>query len=548
VFVDASFRPYDDQWAFLAGLDRLSRIQLAQRLQAFPHGSAGGVPLPTTTEADDPEPWTAPPSGRDPDPPIAGPLPASAELVLGDRIYIPRAGLPSPLINRLGRLAAFQNPAFYAAQRMRLSTHATPRVINCGELFAEHIALPRGCLEAARGLLERHGVNCDVRDVRYPGAPLGVAFRGTLTPEQDAARNALLAHETGVLAATTAFGKTVVAASLIAERGVNTLVLVHRRHLLEQWVGRLQSFLDLDAGDVGVVHGGRRRPTGRVDVALIQSLYRRGTVADRVADYGHVVIDECHHVSAVSFEAVARAAKARYVLGLSATVTRKDGHHPIVFMQCGPVRHRVDARQQAAARPFDHRVVFRSTGFRHRRTAGEAEPALQTLYTSLTKDPDRNALILADVRHALEAGRCPVVITERRDHAEVLAGALDAVAGLVVTLRGGLGARERRAAQAALAAAPPSGGRVIVATGRYLGEGFDDARLDTLFLTMPVAWRGTIAQYAGRLHRLHANKRDVVIYDYIDEREPVLARMADKRAAGYRRLGYRTDEPTPLGV
>ena len=195
-------------------------------------------------------------------------------------------------------------------------------------------------------------------------SPSATRFLGELTPEQDEAAANLLKHETGVLAATTAFGKTVVAAKMIAARDRNTLVLVHRRQLLDQWVARLQTFLDIPPSSLGVIHGGKKKPTGIIDVALMQSLVRKGVVSDLVADYGHVVVDECHHLSAVGFEAIAREAKARYVLGLSATVTRKDGHHPIIFMQCGPVRHRVDARKQAAARPFDHKVVFRRTEFR----------------------------------------------------------------------------------------------------------------------------------------------------------------------------------------
>jgi superfamily II DNA or RNA helicase len=346
-------------------------------------------------------------------------------------------------------------------------------------------------------------------------------------------------YETGVLAATTAFGKTVVAANMIAARGRTTLVLVHRRQLLEQWVARLQTFLDIPPNEIGVIYGGKKKPTGIIDIALMQSLVRQGVVSDLVADYGHVVVDECHHLSAVSFEAIARQVKARYVLGLSATVTRKDGHHPIIFMQCGPVRHRVDAKTQATARPFDHMVNFRRTEFRIPRNYPDENPTIQELYAKLAQDSARNDLIFDDILSALEAGRSPVVITERKDHLELLAGRLSKFAKNVVVLRGGMGAKRSRAASETLGAISDGDERVLVATGRYLGEGFDDARLDTLFLTMPISWRGTLAQYAGRLHRLHTPKRDVVIYDYVDENEPMLAKMATKRELGYRSLGYR---------
>jgi superfamily II DNA or RNA helicase len=359
-----------------------------------------------------------------------------------------------------------------------------------------------------------------------------------LTTEQQAAADALMPHDTGVLAATTAFGKTVVACRLIAERNTNTLILVHRQQLLDQWVARLRAFLDVDAVRIGVIRGGRKRPTGFIDVATIQSLVRKGEVSDLVADYGHLVVDECHHLSAVSFEAVARAARAKYVLGLSATVTRKDGHHPIIFMQCGPIRYRVDAKKQAAARPFSHRVVIKKTAFRPEHQKPDTSISIQELHSLLACDEARNDMIFNDVLLALEAGRSPVVLTERKDHLQTIAERLTKFAKNVIVLKGGMGAKQHHQTIEALQSVSDGEERVIVATGRYLGEGFDDARLDTLFLTMPISWRGTLAQYAGRLHRLHAAKRDVVIYDYVDGRDPLLAKMATRREAGYRALGY----------
>lgn len=538
VFLDDEFRPYEDQWAYLSTIGRLSRAELISIVaEAAASGQIIGVRLPSTEE--DEEPWTALPSRRSKEPPIEGELPGSVEVVLGNQVYIDRSKLPPALVNRIARLAAFQNPEFYAAQAMRLPTFGKPRVISCAELFPRHVAIPRGCLDDLLSLLGDAGIVAELRAERQQGRPIGAPFLGELTPEQDEAAAALLQHETGVLAATTAFGKTVIAAKMIAARDRNTLVLVHRRQLLDQWVARLQTFLDIPPNKLGVFHGGKKKPTGHVDIAVMQSLVRKGVVSDLVADYGHVVVDECHHLSAVGFETIARAVKARYVLGLSATVTRKDGHHPIIFMQCGPVRHRVDARKQASARPFDHKVVFRRTAFRLTRSGPDERPTIQELYAKLAQDPARNDLIFDDILSALEAGRSPVVITERKDHLDLLAGRLSKFAKNVIVLRGGMSARQSRAVTESLATIPAGEERVLVATGRYLGEGFDDARLDTLFLTMPISWRGILAQYAGRLHRLHATKRDVVIYDYIDGNEPMLAKMAIKREAGYRSLGYR---------
>jgi superfamily II DNA or RNA helicase/very-short-patch-repair endonuclease len=490
------------------------------------------------TDEDDDRPWTASPS-RHYKPTILEPLPESLELILADQIYIARENSPPTLRNRLLCLAAFQNPEFYRAQSMRLPTYGKPRIIHCAEEHPLHLALPRGCLDEVRRALQELKIKTVVRDERFGGIPLNVSFCGALRPEQQAAAEAMLRHDTGVLAATTAFGKTVLAAWLIAQRRVNTLVLVHRRQLMEQWIERLSEFLGVPAKTIGRLGGGRKKLTGMLDVALLQSLVHKGTVDDRIGDYGHLVVDECHHLSARSFELVARRAKARFVTGLSATLARKDGHHPIIFMQCGPVRHRVDAKRQAAARPFTHRVFVRPTGFR---TTAEPEddPRMEfhRLCEALRNEDARNEMICADVLGAVREGRSPLLLTERIEHVLRLAQRLSDEIPHVITLQGGMGRKELQGALDSLAHIPDTAGRVILATGRYIGEGFDDPRLDTLFLTLPVSWRGTISQYVGRLHRLHGGKREVRVYDYADLNVPMLARMFDRRCRGYASLGY----------
>ncbi len=540
LFVDEGFEPWPDPWAFLSSLRRLSPAEASAIVdEAGRQGRVVGLRLPVDDE--DEEPWTAPPSRRLPLPTLTGTLPERVDAVLGDRIYIPRAGLPTALVNRLIRLAAFQNPAFYSAQAMRRSTFGIPRIVACAELLPHHIALPRGCRGALEGLLQDLSIAVHLRDERNAGHPVETAFLGELTPEQRAAADALLEHETGVLAATTAFGKTVVAASIIAARGTNTLILVHRRQLMEQWIARLAAFLDLAAPAIGQIGGGKRTSTGIVDVGVIQSLVRKGEVDDIVADYGHLIVDECHHLSAVSFEAVASRAKARFVLGLSATVTRKDGHHPIVFMQCGPVRFRASAKAQARQRPFGHRAILRPTTFRMPEGIDRERPPIQHVYAALAADEDRNDLIFNDVLQALEAGRSPILLTERKDHAQHLADRLGRFARNVLLLRGGMGMKQRREVMRRLKDVSEAEERVLIATGRYVGEGFDDARLDTLFLAMPVSWKGTLTQYVGRLHRLHPAKREVLVYDYVDEVVPMLRRMSEKRIRGYGSLGYSVE-------
>ncbi|MCA9212041.1 MAG: DEAD/DEAH box helicase family protein [Planctomycetales bacterium] len=538
VFINEDFTPFDDQWALLSSIQRMS-LDAAQDLvnRATKSGRVIGVQAPAID--DESQPWSMAPSQKCVDLIPAGELPTNLELTLSDQVYIPKVDLPPALRNRLIRLAAFQNPEFYKAQSMRLPTWGKPRVINCAENYDNHLALPRGCLEDTLSLLDHLKIEARIRDERVSGTAIDVAFHGELRPEQESATRKLLCHDTGVLSATTAFGKTVVATWMLAERGVNTLVLVHRRQLLDQWVERLSEFLGIPPKSIGRAGGGRKKLTGQIDVAIIQSLVRKGVVKDCVADYGHVIIDECHHLSARSFELVVRRTKARYVLGLSATVHRKDGHHPIIFMQCGPVRHRVDAKSEAIARPFEHSVIVRPTAFRPVSEANEDQRIqFQDLYRELIHDHDRNRMICEDVVQSIRDGRSPLVLTERKDHLDELATKLEKQIRHVVVLKGGAGIKESRAIAQRLTEIKPDEDRVLIATGRYIGEGFDDPRLDTLFLRLPVSWRGTIAQYVGRLHRLQEGKTEVRVYDYADLNIPMLSRMFDRRCAGYESVGY----------
>ena len=411
-----------------------------------------------------------------------------------------------------------------------------PRVIHCAEEFPRHLGLPRGCRTEVVELLESHGIRIELADKRFGGRPLEIAFRGELGPDQERAISELLRHETGVLSAGTAFGKTVIAIWMIAARKSNTLILVHRRQLLDQWRERLSIFLNVPLESIGQIGAGRRKPTYAIDVALLQSLNRKGVIDDGVAEYGHVIVDERHHLSAFSFEQVLRQVRARYVLGLTATPFRKDGHHPIILMQCGEIRHRVSARQQAFARPFRHLVLPRPTAFRLP-LQGEGPP-IHEIYKALSCDEARNGLIVRDVLNAVGRGRSPLVLTERIDHLNLLAPRLESSVKNLIVLRGGMGAKQRRAAMDHLARIPANEECVIVATGRYIGEGFDNARLDTLFLAMPISWRGTLQQYVGRLHRLHSNKREVIVYDYTDDGVPLLAAMFKRRLKGYETAGY----------
>ncbi len=473
-------------------------------------------------------PWTRPPSGRARLAVITGPVPSEVHAVLAQRLFIGKAGLPPALINQIKRLAAFQNPEFYKKQRIRLSTAGTPRVIACAEEFPEHIAIPRGCRDELEALLRQHHIRLTVEDQRTDGVPL--------TPVQTKAAEALLAHDTGVFVGPPGIGKTVLGTYLVAQRKTSTLVLVHRRPLLDQWVVQLAMFLGLDERAIGTLATGKQKLTGRLDVAMLQSLVRGGAVVDEVAAYGQVIVDECHHVPAFSFERVLSEARARYVVGLTATPQRRDGHHPILEMQLGPIRYAIEATNQAVAKPFGCRLVVRDTGFRL--SPDKVDAPIQTIYRELASDAKRNELILNDVIQAVADGRSPILLTERKDHLEFFAERLRGFVRHLIVLQGGMTDKERRTRGEQLDAVPGKEERLVLATGRYIGEGFDDARLDTLFLALPISWKGTLVQYTGRLHRPHATKTEVRIYDYVDREVPMLSKMFEKRQRAYRAIGY----------
>ena len=534
VFVNEKLEPHSDQWALLAGVEKLhlSRIE-GIVAEAQRHGDLVGVRHTTLDESDSPDPWTLPPSRKRQLKKIDGPFPEAVLIVRANQLFIAKDGLPPAMLNRILRIAAFQNPEFYKAQAMRLSTFNKPRVISCGDDLPRHLALPRGCLPELEALLKEYGIRSLIRDERFTGQSIRVEFHGTLRPNQSEAVEAVMKHDEGVVSAPTAFGKTAVAAWLIARRGVSTLVLVHRQQLLDQWRERLAMFLNLPMDEIGQIGGSKVKRKGMIDVAIVQSLYQDREIKDFVAEYGHIVVDECHHLSAVTFEKILAAAKAKYVLGLTATPVRKDGHQPIIFMQCGPIRYSMSAKTMTGQNPFEHIVIPRPTDFNTR------EAGIQDLYAGLAKDAARNEQILNDILDAVERGRSPLLLTGRTEHLAVFERGLSAKVKHVLVLKGGLGVKRRKAIRQQLAEIPESESRVILATGSYIGEGFDDARLDTLFLAMPISWKGTLQQYVGRLHRLHDAKKVVQVYDYVDANVRMLARMYERRMRGYADMGYQ---------
>ena len=433
-------------------------------------------------------------------------------------LYIPLSGFSARAINHLKRIASFKNPEFHARQGMRLSTYNIPRIISCADMEEDYIALPRGCEDAVVAFWKDNQAAYRIEDKTNHGENVTVRFKGELREEQKAAIASLTTHNNGILNATTAFGKTVTAISLIAERKINTLILVHTKALLDQWKSRLEEFLEIDFTE---------------------------EVKSFVRNYGMLIVDECHHVSAVNFERILKYANARYVYGLTATAIRKDGHQPIIFMQCGPIRYSADAKAQMASQTFMRLLVPRFTFYRE---LTDDRSTYARMIQKMAEDENRNNLIIDDVHKALMERRSPIVLTSLTAHVETLANALAPHCKNIITLIGSESAREKRQKMKLLQSISPTEPLAIVATGKYVGEGFDYPRLDTLFLALPVSWKGIIAQYAGRLHREYPGKKEVRIYDYIDIRVPMCDVMYKRRLRGYASVGYQIMSNTPMDL
>lgn len=529
VFVDEMLVPFPDQWAFLASINPMDPADID--VVIF-RATGGGHPLDVTfiDEEDNAEPWKKKPksSGK-----LAGPMPATLKVTTANLLYVEKKDLPQNLTNRLIRLAAFQNPEFYKAQAMRMPIWDIARVVGRAENFPNHIALPRGCLDALSDLSKSNGIRMEVVDERFPGKTIDVNFQGTLRIDQEAAVAAMLHHDAGVLSAPTAFGKTVTAAAIISRRKTNTLVLVHRTELLKQWQERLQSFLGVGKDVVGTIGGGKPKPTGVIDIAVMQSLSRKGEVSQLVENYGQVIIDECHHVSSLSFESLLKSARAKYVLGLTATPIRRDGLQAIIFMQCGPIRHVAEKPASAPQRlEVQTRTVFNRLDI-------APDTGIQEIFRRIASSHGRTQMIADEALAAFQQGRKVLVLTERTEHLDAIRQALMPDVPSLMLLHGRMSKKQRAALTQELEALPPDAPRILLATGKLVGEGFDHPPLDTLVLAMPISWKGTLQQYAGRLHREHAEKSEVRIIDFIDTDQPALMRMWEKRQRGYRAMGYQ---------
>ena len=526
VFVDDQLKHFDDQWAYLKSITRMSGQDVDEAVLRIA-GPSHPLDVAFVTAEEESEPWKRPPR----DDKIVGPLPKTVTLILADRIFIAKKGLPQPLANRLIRLGAFQNPEFYKAQAMRLPVWNKPQIIGCAENFSKHIALPRGCLDDIQSLLKKHGVACELQDERITGETIAFEFIGILRDDQETAISTMLRYDTGILCAPTAFGKTVAAAALVAQRQTNTLIVVHRIELLNQWIERLSTFLSLGKEKLGSLGGGKSKLSGIIDIAVMQTLAKKEDLPELLDRYGQIIVDECHHLSAFSFESVLKQSKSRYVIGLTATPIRRDGHHPIIFMQCGPIRH-------MAVRPDDAPTSLAVVPRWLPPPELSSDDSVQGLFTRLVQNEYRNKIIIQDILAAYTEGRKVLVLTERTDHLERLHAELNQSLENVFVLHGRLPKKIRNTVLSELYALNDHSPRILFATGKLVGEGFDYPPLDTLILAMLISWKGILQQYAGRLHRNHPTKTDVRIYDYVELGHPLLSRMWEKRVRGYLAMGY----------
>lgn len=550
LFVDKESIPYPDQWAFLSCVPKLSADTVDGYIRQLCCNSELGI-LSSVGKDDEQKPWE---QKRLPYELSPLDFTNAVKIVKANMLHIDKSGISQNALNRIKRLGAFRNPDFYKSQAMRLPTYNKPRIIDTTEETSQYLSIPRGCEEDFLELLSSANAQYEIDDKRNSGTPLKVDFNGILRPEQDTAVNALLQHENGILSATTAFGKTIIGSYIISQRKVNTLILVHTSALLEQWKKSLSQFLTIDEplpkqpkkrgrkkeiSIIGQLGGTKNTLGGKIDIAIMQSLVSGDEVKDFVKDYGMVIVDECHHVSAVSFEKILKTVNAKYVYGLTATPTRQDGQQPIIFMQCGGIRYQVDAKEQAEKSGFKRFVVPRFTSFKKPIGVDDKDFGITKIYSAIAENELRNKLIITDVIEALNKGRTPIVLTQRSDHVALLADALDKSCQNVIRLIGKNSAKEKRETLERLHAIPKDEQFVIVATGKYVGEGFDEPRLDTLFLAAPISWKGTLQQYAGRLHRSYEGKENVIVYDYVDVHIKMLESMYHKRVSGYSGMGYK---------
>lgn len=540
-FIDENWNAYEDQLNVLAGTRRLTRQGIEDYLSLW--YSTGSISEDNGTDA----PWDKNSEIE------AGSVKGVVRIVLADRIYIDSTGMSNKTKRQLRRMATFSNKQYFQNQAMDMPNYDESRFIYLGSDEGKYIVLPRGLREEILKKFDNAGISYKIEDKRTKGQELNISFRGELCESQIPAVETMLENETGILHAATAFGKTVVCCDMIARRGISTLILVDRADLMNQWIKRLEEFLDIDEelpeyqtktgrtrkrkSLIGNLQGAHDTLTGIVDVAMIRSLKKKDGFHPKLKEYAQVYFDECHHAASDSAIEVLQEINAKYVYGVTATPKRGDGKEKINEFLLGPIRYRFTAKDRAEEQNINHLVYPRFT-----RTVKphhlSKTPYGNDAYELIRNNDVRDEQIIRDVADCVQAGRTPVVLTKYVDHAKKLSERLKTYADRLILLTGANGTKARRAQVEELNKVDNSDSLILVGTGSLLGEGFDFPRLDTLFMATPVSGENVVEQYVGRLNRDYDGKENVIVYDYVDSHIPKFDKMYSARMKAYKKIGY----------
>ena len=547
-FVDKNWNAYPDQWDILLNHTKKLSVEDIEKYMAkwqTELAEKAGVPV-SLNDRSRPKPW------KKKDGFVKSDVVGKMHIILGDGIYVDTLNLMPRLQNQVRSMAAFDNPVFYKNKRLGYSNYYNFSAVYMGKDTEGYICIPRGLYDNLIASCKEAGIEYEVTDHREKGRPIRVSFKGDLKTQQDLAAQRLLAFDCGVLSAATAFGKTVVCSYLIAQRKVNTLILLHSKDLLEQWVEELNKFLDIDEeppiyktkggrekrrnSAVGILHGSKNTLTGLIDVAMVGSIYSKGKFNELINSYGMVLMDECHHCGSNTSVEVMKKVNARYVYGVSATPKRGDELEKIIYMLIGPVRHSYTAKERAAQQGIGHYVYPRYTRVVD---TEESKGDINGAYSLINSNAARNDMILDDTRKCVKEGRTPVILTKYKEQAKYLYDHLQKDADYVFLLYGDNSDKENLDVRRRLKEVPGNKSLILVATGQKIGEGFDYPRLDTLMLAAPVSFSGRLEQYIGRLNRDYTGKEEVIVYDYIDSHIRILDNMYAKRLRTYKRTGFQ---------
>lgn len=538
LFVNTNFEYYKDQWEYLSNVNKVTLSKINTVIELLENELKVSLPESNTNTVHNII-YNRKASSKS----NIIDLPSEISIVLSNGIYIDSTLLPNELLNLIKRTAVFSNPEYYTRQAMRLSVYKTPKTINGFDEYGKYLILPRGLSQEVYKIFEDNKVKVNIQDKRISGMNIDVAFNGKLYAYQQIAVEAILKYDNGVLWASTAFGKTVVAANIIASRKVSTLIIVNSIQLLEQWEEKLKIFLEINKDNIGRLGGGKKKVSNIIDIATMQTLNKNNALDKVLNNYGQIIIDECHHVAAFTFEKIMKAVKAKYVLGLTATPNRKDKYDKIITMQCGPIVHKAVSKI-INEKKVAHMLIPRSNEIQSDKDLSMLK--LTELYDEIMNYKSRNELIINDIIEAFKLGSTPLILTERVEHLNILSNMLGEYVDNIIILKGGMRNKQRKSALNIIKSFSKEEHFIILATGKYIGEGFDESRLDTLFLTMPISWKGVLQQYAGRLQRMYEGKNIVKIYDYVDNNVPMLVKMYNKRLKGYKNLDYNIEENTGI--